>query len=175
MSTSFDFLCGTDAETKIIIYRWPNWPYTPVLTSADINVQFFYFRGQSVDDIKENDFQSYSVIREKVDEVMMLRLRTFEISEDKKKQLQLSQFKCRQIASWLSKIHLRISGSAGILPGIYGVQPGSVEEKLLIENNKKIKAIAADIIYEFHDQLWLAKTKDEFLDVYNAAIARWII
>jgi hypothetical protein len=173
MSTNFDFLCGVDADTKLIVYRWANWPYTPVLTSADVNIQFFYFSGQTTDDIKERDFQNFAVLREKISETATLRLRTFEISAEKLSQLKFMQFRCRRIAAWLSKIHLLISGSEGILPGIYGVRPGSREEALYIEHNKKIKAIAAEIIYEFHDHMWLAKTEDEFLDVYNAAMARW--
>jgi hypothetical protein len=174
MSTQFDFLCGIDADTKLVVYRWANWPYTPVLTSADVNIQFFYFSGTAADDIKERDFQTFNVVREKISDTATLRLRTFEISNEKVTELKFMNFRCRRIAAWLSKINLLIAGSEGILPGIYGVRPDSREEALYIEHNKKIKAIAAEIIYEFHDRLWMAKTENEFLDVYNAAMARWV-
>jgi hypothetical protein len=145
-----------------------------VLTSADVNIQFFYFTGSAADDIKERNFQDFAVVREKITDTATLRLRTFEISDEKVAQLKFMNFRCRRIAAWLSKIHILISESEGILPGIYGVRPGSREEALYIEHNKKIKAVAAEIVYEFHDRMWLAKTEDEFLGVYNAAMARWV-
>lgn len=171
----FDFLCGIDSATGIIVYRWPNWPGTPKLISTDVNIQFFYFRGNSEEHIKENDFISFSVIRKKERGTASLILRTVELLPEKQEQLTLMQLKCRCISAWLNKIHLKISAADGILPGIYGVKPSGADEHLFIENHKKIKAIAAEIIYEFHDRMWLAKTEDEFLDVYNAAIARWVI
>ena len=68
-----------------------------------------------------------------------------------------------------------MTASEGILPGIYGVKPGGFEEKLLQDSSKKIKDLAAEVIYEFHDRLWLAESEDELLNIYNAARAKWLI
>ena len=172
----FDFLCAVDRDTGLVLYRWPDWPGVPKFIPTDVNIIFVYHREFTTSTITEQDFQEFKVLRIKdVDGRVKLMLRSSEISAVDLGRLKLNKLKCQKIAAWLNKIHLKISASEGILPGIYGAYPGSWEEKLYQENSKKVKEIAAEVIHEFHDRLWLAVSIEELENTYNAAISRWVI
>lgn len=167
----FDFLCAMDRATGVILYRWADWPGNPKLMPTDVDIVFLYHKGYSQEVIKESDFQDFNVIRTR----KILTLRTKELTDVDLTRLKLNKLKCQKIAAWLNTLYLKMTASEGILPGIYGVKPGGFEEKLLQDSSKKIRDLAAEVIYEFHDRLWLAETEDEFLNIYNAARAKWLI
>lgn len=172
----FDFLCAVDRDTGVVLYRWPDWPGNPKLMPTDINILFYYHREFSNQPITEANFQDFKVLRKKdTDGRVKLTLEDTAFSESDLERLKLNKQKCLKIAAWLNRIHLKITASDGILPGIYVVKPGSWEEKLHLDNHKKVKEIAAEVIYEFHDKLWLAKSIEELENIYNAATSRWVI
>lgn len=171
-----DLLCGMDTATNVIVYAWPNWPGTPKMIPTDINLVFFHFKGYASDPIRGKNFDEFNVVRGTSDDgKLTLKFRQRSLTFEEFQRLTLSKLKCQKISFWLNAIHLRISESEGILPGIYAVTPGSWEERLHQENSKKIKEIASEIICEFHDKLWLAESVTELENIYNAAISKWVI
>ena len=167
----FDFLCAMDRATGVIIYRWLDWPGNPKLMPTDVDIVFSYFRGYGEGVIKETDFQDFNVVRTG----KTLSLKINELTDADLTRLKLNKLKCQCVAAWLNTLYLKMTASEGILPGIYGVKPGGFEEKLLQDSSNKIKYLAAEVIYEFHDRLWLAESENELLNIYNAARAKWLI
>jgi hypothetical protein len=91
------------------------------------------------------------------------------------KRFRLSKKKCQKIYVWLNNLYKKLTNSQGILPGIYNTTPGSYEEQLYLQEEQKVKSLINEIMLEFHDNLWLAETKDEFNDLYIKATKKWII
>jgi len=167
-----DFLCAVDRSTQRIVWRWPGWKGYPKMIPADINIVIKNIICEIDVPITEENFQKFQV---RLDSFRKILIDQTELDDTNLAKLQLQKYKCRQISAWLNKLYMKSSEYEGILPGIYLASPGSYEEQLHKDTAKKVATISQELIYEFHDKMWLAQSAEEFNDILQTARSRWLI
>jgi len=159
-----------DASTRVVLWRqhyWPGWPKMKPATPDILISSFLDFHIPATID----EFNSFSV--RYYDNNLSI---TDEYYTDlDRERFCLSKLKCQKIYRWLNTLYKKLTNSQGILPGIHNSILGSYEEQLYIQEEQKVKSLINEIMFEFHDNLWLAKTEDEFNDLFIEATRKWII
>lgn len=175
--TKYDFLCGYDTITNVVLFRWPGWREYPRFVPCVDCIRFTQVNYTSMAPrYAEVDFAEFQITVSRIEtgEVSFKR-RVGELTVDDRARIVLSQLKIRELAAWLNSIKLVLYRNNGILPGVFNAIPGTTEHQMMVDASLKCQTLANMVIGEFYDQFWLAEDANQLASVVAAAKSRWII